>query len=268
MYQITGSAVSVKRKLGCAPCTETSHWYHPIPLLRLISKDCSIRCAPGLSGCRRRHPNSISTGELNWWIQIFITIMSCMLNTATEFILNCTKFEFFVTCLKTFHNLIICHIPTLLFTSPLDDWPVNPKWSHHRAAVKPIKRWISATIYPGSLRLAHKSFFTEGNLLNTLKLYLIFPKPFVQITSEVLSLRYMLFILTSQQILFKSLHVKVTTYESVELHLLWPISTDALLVELGLYVKDYYLYSILYFKSCLGEVKSNTFVTSLGLSED
>lgn len=51
----------------------------------------------------------------------------------------------------------------LPFTSLLTDWLVDPG-CHQRAAVKPIKRWISATIYPGPLRLADKSSFTGGHL--------------------------------------------------------------------------------------------------------
>lgn len=38
--------------------------------------------------------------------------MSSMLNTTTEIILNYTKFESFVTCLKMFYDLIGCPIPT------------------------------------------------------------------------------------------------------------------------------------------------------------
>lgn len=51
---------------------------------------------------------------------------------------------------KTFRDLIICPVPTCYCPLlPLLIVLVDPSWSHQRAAVKPIKRWISTTVYAG-----------------------------------------------------------------------------------------------------------------------
>lgn len=217
---------------SCLPyCSETSRWYHPIPLFRLISKDCSILGAPGLTGCRRRHPNSLSAGEL----KSLPPISSCTLTTATSFILNCSKSDSFVTCLKTFPQTGCLSYSRLLpsFTSVRADWLVAPRWSHHRAAVKPIKRWIFRHHLYTLAQIGRKQLFHWKEPFEHIEITFDPSESFCPDHLRSLSQRYRIFLPASPQILFhicvitlKSRHVQATTYRSVEVHLLSPTSTD------------------------------------------
>lgn len=167
--------------------------------------------------------------------EISAPISSCTLTTATSVILNCSKSDSFVTCLKTFPQTDCLSYSRSLpsFTSVRADWLVAPRWSHHRAAVKPMKRWIFRHHLYTLAQIGRQQLFHWKGPFEHIEITFDPSESFCPDHLRSLSQRYRIFLPASPQILFhicvitlKSRHVQATTYRSVEVHLLSPTSTD------------------------------------------